>query len=129
MKMLNRSALRLRARPAFIEWCASVAIENVEELAVLKSQLEQTGSVYLIDEAQSEDDFTAAIASGAKAILKNELSAWCIDQTLWPELLDSTRLEQWFTISVELMAFDLAQEPLLIADTDQLDDGEIIESF
>ncbi len=130
MKMLNRSALRLRARPAFIAWCASVVVEDAGELEVLKSQLEQTGSIYLIPEANCEQDFIDAVLTHAPDILKNELNAWCIDLSFWPEKLDAELLEQWFAIGTELMSFDLASEPLLVADTQQLaDEGELVEIF
>ncbi|CAM3569103.1 hypothetical protein [Parendozoicomonas haliclonae] len=130
MKILNRSALRLRARPAFIDWCASSVAADADELQALREQLEQTGSVYLIPEANSEQDFVEAVLNHAPAMLKNELGAWCIDISLWPDALDAELLEQWFSIDTELMSFDLANEPLLMADPEQLgDDGEIIESF
>ncbi len=130
MKMMNRSALRLRARPTFIAWCAQHMADDQEELAMLTHQLEQTGSVYLIAEAQSEEDFTAALANQATAILANELEAWCVDSSLWPEQLDESQLLTWFTVSTELMVFDLDAAPLLIADTDKLDDGgEIVSMF
>ena len=130
MKMLNRSALRLRARPAFLEWCASVALDDAEELAALKAQLEQTGTVYLVSEVESEQDFLNAVLENSQDILRNELMAWCVDGALWPEALNAELLENWFTIDTELMCFDLSSEPLLLADADALGgDGEIIESF
>ncbi len=130
MKMMNRSALRLRARPAFIEWCRQQAEGDQDELAMLSHQLEQTGSVYLIAEAQSEEDFTTELAAKAGAILANELAAWCINDGCWPNALDKTQLLEWFTVSTELMVFDLDASPLMIADTDKLDDdGEIISLF
>ena len=130
MKMLNRSALRLRARPAFIEWCAGVSVEDAEELAALKAQFEQTGNVYLIPEVESEQDFINAVLGNAADILRNELMAWCVDSTLWPQSLNAELLEQWFAIDSELMCFDLSSEPLLVADAEALGgDGEIVESF
>ncbi|MTI15160.1 hypothetical protein [Sansalvadorimonas verongulae] len=130
MKMLNRSALRLRARPAFLEWCASVAPDDAEELSALKVQLEQTGTVYLIDEVESEQDFINAVVNSAVNILTNELSTWCADTALWPQNLTLELLENWFTIDTELMCFDLSAQPLLVADPEALGgDGEIIEDF
>ena len=130
MKMLNRSALRLRARPAFLEWCASVAPDDAEELTALKAQLEQTGTVYMIDEVESEQDFINAVLENAKVILTNELSAWCVDTALWPEALNPELLESWFSIDTELMCFDLSAQPLLVADPETLGgDGELIEEF
>ena len=130
MKMLNRSALRLRARPAFLEWCASVTPAGAEELAVLKAQLEQTGTVYLIDEVESEQDFMDAVVNDAMTILTNELSAWCVDTALWPQELTPELLENWFAIGTELMCFDLSTQSLLVADPEALGgDGEIIEDF
>lgn len=126
MKIINRSALRLRARPTFIEWCTNTAHESAENLSAMKSELEQIGSVYLINEVESEEDFTTAIVTHAPDMVKNELSAWCIDHLLWPEVLDAALLEQWFTISTELMTFDLAEDQLLIADVHQQDEDEIV---
>ncbi|WP_281646542.1 hypothetical protein [Parendozoicomonas sp. Alg238-R29] len=129
MKMLNRSALRLRAKPAFLEWCASVAPDDADELAALKAQLEQTGTVYLVPEVESEQDFMDAVVENAQDILTNELMAWCVDNSLWPEL-SAELLENWFTIDTELMCFDLSNQPLLLADPETLGgDGEIVESF
>ena len=130
MKILNRSALCLRARPAFIEWCANTAHDSAENLSAMKIELEQTGSVYLINEVDNEEDFAIAITTHAPNMLKNELSAWCIDHWLWPEVLDANVLKQWFTISTELMTFDLAGDQLLIANAEQEeDDGEIVSPF
>ncbi len=132
MKILNRSALRLRAKPAFFQWCSRVVPEGGEELAVLKAQLEQTGTVYLVQEVESESDFIEAVTDNAVGILRNELMAWCVDSTLWPETLNTELLENWFSIDTELMCFDLSSQPLMVADADALgdfDDGEIVEAF
>ena len=110
--------------PCLITWCVSVAIEEAEERELLKSH-RASGSVYLIDEADSEESFTDAIANYASTILTNEIIG-VLTRVSGRALMPTS--EQWFT-STELMAFDLANEPLLIADTDQLgDDGEIISS-
>ncbi|MCL6271528.1 hypothetical protein M3P05_16555 [Sansalvadorimonas sp. 2012CJ34-2] len=132
MKILNRSALRLRAKPTFLEWCSSVAPEDAEELAILKAQLEQTGTVYLVQEVESESDFYQAVTDNAVDILKNELMAWCVDASLWPEELNAQLLESWFSIDTELMCFDLSDQPLMVADAETLGGGlggEIIEDF
>ncbi len=130
MKMLNRAALRLRAKPAFLDWCSSVAVDDPEELLALKEQLQQTGTVYLIDEVDSDQAFIDAVLASAQDILVNELQAWCIDSSLWPDVLNGECLESWFTIDTELMCFDLSRKPLLMADPEALgggnDDGEIV---
>lgn len=111
MKLLNRSAFVVRPRQALADWVARVAPQDALPLEKLRRE----GTVYLIDEVAEEAGFEQALAAGWQAIFENELSAWDEFGDDWPAPLSRALFEQWFELEPQVLAFDLARQPLMRA--------------
>nr|WP_067298182.1 hypothetical protein [Marinobacterium profundum] len=119
MKLLNRAAFALLPRQPFADWVkglpadAGEASEDEQELSL--AALRTEGTLYLIDEVFSEDDFAAAQLDHWRKMFENELSAWDEFGDHWPENLSAELFDAWFELQPQLMAIDLSSKPLMLA--------------
>ena len=122
MKLINRSALSITPKAAFIEWVSSLNLSDEDALAYLATPLgEHEASVYLVSEVESEAEFLAELNSCSAKVLTNEFSAWDEFGDDWPAGLEVQTVTDWFDVKLAVVAFDLANEPLMMADLDRLD--------
>ncbi len=117
IKLVNRSALCVYAEAPFIAWCHALP-EALRPDATALQALGREGSVYLIPEAEREEDFQRAVEALYAQIFETELEAWCEDPDFWPEARSLADFSRWFRVAPQLMTFDLADEPLLLAGYD-----------
>lgn len=117
MKLLNRSAITLRAKQPFYQWINGLALEEPGPASL--AELRREGNVYLLDEVDHPDDFQAQLQAHWVAIFENELSAWNEDGRHWPAARSLTLLTYWFDIDHQLMIFDVSPQPLLLAPLDE----------
>ncbi|MCP8689901.1 hypothetical protein [Marinobacterium sedimentorum] len=119
MKLLNRAAFALLPRQPFADWVkglpadAGEASEDEQDLSLVALRAE--GTLYLIDEVFSEDDFAAAKLRHWRQMLENELSAWDEFADHWPDDLSPELFDAWFELQPQLMAIDLSASPLMLA--------------
>lgn len=109
MKFVNRFTVTLKPRDAFVQWAESVCSETSEDWSV-------EGGCYLFDEQESESALKALIAKEADRLLENELSVWSEDRAIWPLPLNAQTLESLFTLHISMATFDLAREPMMMAE-------------
>ena len=110
MKLLNRSGLSIRPCEPFTDWLS----EFIQEVPPLES-LRLEGMLYLIDEVESEDDFDRALDAHWQMIFENELQAWDEFGDHWPSNLTRQQFDTWFDVDLQLMSFDLSDQPLMRA--------------
>lgn len=114
MKLLNRSALLVKARQPMADWVAQVA----EDEALSLSELRAEGALYLVDEQESPDDKDTAIAANWDSIFRNELGCWDEFGDNWPQV-SAELFAQWFDCELIPVAFDLSADDLLLAKVDE----------
>lgn len=121
MKLLNRSAITLRAKEPFYTWIAALPADD-EALAVPATleELRREGNVYLLDEVEQEEDYRTQLQAQWQAIFENELSAWDEFGDHWPNALSEALFNDWFAVQPQVMVFDTTHSPLLVADLEQL---------
>jgi hypothetical protein len=119
MKLLNRSALVVLAKAPFADWIASLPVDE-ENPALSLAELREAGNVYLLNEVEQEQDFADQLAARWSMIFENELSAWDEFEDAWPEPRTQAMFESWFDVAEQIMVFDVADDPLLVADLDKL---------
>lgn len=112
IKLLNRSAIVIRAKQPMADWVARVAPDEETDLATLRME----GTVYLIDEVEEESGFVQALGRSWRAIFENELAAWDEFGDDWPDKRDQMMFEQWFEADPQVLAFDLSAQSLLRAE-------------
>ncbi len=116
MKLLNRSAFAVVPKQPFVDWANALASdeEGLNETLTL-AEHQREGTVYLIDEVQSEEDFEHAIAQFWPKMFENELAAWDEMGDAWPEPRTQAMFADWFELKPQVMAIDLLSEPLMTA--------------
>ncbi len=116
MKLLNRSAFVVLPRQPFVDWSNGLDVDadGLNQQLSLEEQRRE-GTVYMIDEVNSEADFQQALQGQWRNIFQNELSAWDELGDFWPHELSFEKFQQWFDVYPQIMALDLSTQPLLMA--------------
>lgn len=116
MKLLNRSAFVVLPKQPFVDWTNGLNLDETEFHQNLSlEEQRQEGTVYLVDEVESEEDFTKHLVDNWKKIFENELSAWDEMGDDWPNALSYETFQEWFDLYPQVMALDLSQQPLMTA--------------
>lgn len=116
--MLNRSALIIRCKQPFVDWLNS--IESKGEKTSL-AEINSDNTVYLI-EVEDEDSLQDWLEENAERVFAEELSAWIIDENLWPRKLNFETFKKWFDIQCHSVVMDTGSTP--IEDDEALDDED-----
>ncbi|MFW1677003.1 hypothetical protein ACFVYJ_04385 [Pontibacter sp. JAM-7] len=116
MKLLNRSAFVVLPKQPFVDWTNGLDVDadGLHQHLSLDEQRRE-GTVYLIDEVVSEHDFAQYLERCWQSIFQNELSAWDELGDLWPPTVDFDIFQQWFDVYPQIMAIDLSEKPMLLA--------------
>lgn len=120
MKLLNRAALAVLPKQPFADWANGLAADEdgLNQTLSLEEHRSE-GTVYLIDEVQSEEDFEAALAQHWASIFENELAAWDEFGDDWPKARTQVLFDQWFEVKPQVMALDLAAAPMMMASLEE----------
>ena len=114
MRLINRSGISIKPKAPFHEWLLAGSEEPVPSLEELRSE----SNLYLFDEVDSEEDFVSEIEQYWLTMFENELAAWDEFQDFWPKPLSLDLFMSWFDIDLQLMSFDLSDQPLMRANLD-----------
>mgnify|MGYP003665295679 CR=1 FL=1 len=113
MKLLNRSAFVVLPKEPFANWTNSLDVDadGLHQCLSLEEQRRE-GTVYLIEEVNSEADFSQVLLQQWLHIFQNELSAWDELGDYWPHELTYELFKQWFDVYPQIMTIDLSAQPL-----------------
>jgi hypothetical protein len=107
--MLNRSAVVVKPRQAFLDWLHRVDPTSGN---ITLSELEQDPTIYLIPECDTEADVRKALRKLCGSIFVEQLAAWWTDEATWPKDRGSAVFRRWFDWQYHSMLIDLCDEPL-----------------
>ncbi|NBV41403.1 hypothetical protein EBR96_01345 [bacterium] len=101
----------LRPNFPFIKWIKSAVKgtefeEDVMGIVAEKSQSE--GHIYLLPTRDGIEEIDDLLKSGYRTIFENELMEWQIDPDLWPKELSYPLFQQWFTVAIHDLIFELS---------------------
>ncbi|WP_207062020.1 hypothetical protein [Motiliproteus sp. SC1-56] len=115
MKLINRSALLVLPRQPYVDWVNGLEtdISGLEAPLSLEAHRAE-GRVYLVTEGGENADVAAQLDRLWRRIWDNELGAWDEFGDAWPAP-SRALFERWFEVAPQLICFDLADEPLLVA--------------
>jgi len=108
LKLLNRSALIVRAKEPYVRWATSLDPETARLVKYIDSHV----SVYLLDENLRGDAETPPLKNYYKAIFEHELAAWDKLETRWPKKRDLATFLEWFDVTGQSMVFDLGRDEI-----------------
>ncbi len=98
---LDRMALLLKPRPAFLAWVNQVS----EEKTTLKA-LRENCTILLVPLLDNDKELQHYIQGTCHSLLLQELASWCEDEHLWPEDKSVHTFNQFFEVEVHSFVYD-----------------------
>jgi hypothetical protein len=104
-------------RPAqpYLDWASS--LEGFSDLRVPSGD----EPVYLLPEFDTFEEAEDMLRRIWPLIFESELSAWCTDESLWPQDRSWETFRAWFTVELHSVVEDLPGGPIF-EDEEPLDD-------
>ncbi len=103
MKVINRSAITITYKKAFIDWCNYLFPDSPCEVGILGES-----KTYLIN--QIYDNAPKVIKKHYKEIFENELIGVCTDENEWPKVRSFKVFTTWFDYELSDWVFDLSNQ-------------------
>jgi hypothetical protein len=110
---LNRTIVLLVPKLPFLEWLNDA---EPAEQALTMEDLCEDNEAFLIPQLNDEQDSTRWVEKRWSILFEHMLEEWVVDETLWPQQRTLELFREWFDIEIHTLAWDLADEPLLIED-------------
>lgn len=107
-RTINRAALVVRPRQAYLDWASSLDDEAPEHAKALANRV----SVYLLGEDPEAVAETAPLENYFEEIFELELEAWSTDEDEWPKQRTLKMFHEWFEAVGESIVTDLESGPI-----------------
>lgn len=118
MNFVNRISLIVTPQMPMHQWVISVVGDEAPSLEEMMAE----SSCYLLDEPAEEVDLQVLIN---QLISDNFLTIWHNELSVWDEFLDNKpptltieQFQQWFSVNLSGLTFDLASQPLMVANVE-----------
>lgn len=112
MQYINRDAMILYPRQALYDWANDIFEEDMD-YGKINPYEHDTGTIFLIEELDSPEDFDSWINSNYKYFFAEMLEHWTPANELWPETISYTMFQEWFHVVYHSMIADSKEVPLL----------------
>jgi hypothetical protein len=112
MNPVNRQALYVAPKKPLVDW-VNYVFPDEEKISSEEPLSHDWGTIYLVPEFHSEEEFTVWLKDNYTLFFEQELFEWCEDETQWPEPLSFELFQEWFHYafqSVVLDTLDIALE-------------------
>lgn len=104
--MLNRGALIVRPKQPYLDWPAGLDDSGLE------SDVDDEKTVYLIPSFEDDGEAWELIEQAYAEIFEQELEAWHMDESAWPQDRSFALFLEWFDIEFHSVVEDLGDEEL-----------------
>ncbi len=121
LPIVNRSAVILVAKVAFLEWVNSCPDSNPP---LKLEDLNREPTVYLIPEQEGEPDDW--LEGNYMTLFEEEFGGWYTDESLWPEERTYAEFRKFFEIRVSSLVVDAASGPIVTDEILLNEPGEIV---
>ena len=118
---LNRTVVLLLPKQPFLEWLNDA---DPTDAALTAEDLHDDSNVFLIPQFNDGLDSMKWIEKRWSVLFEHMLLEWIVDETMWPENRTLEMFREWFDVEIHTMAWDLSDEPLLVEDWQDEDEGE-----
>jgi len=106
---LNRAALIVKPKKAYIDWANSLG-DGGPKLDLDEPPPEYT--IYLVEELGQDIDPRPALRMHCSSIFDQELAGWHTDPNAFPPKRDLETFSEWFDVELHSLVVDLAGSPL-----------------
>jgi hypothetical protein len=110
MDTLNRSAIVVKPKQAFLDWLHAADPTSLE-LTLLDLVREPT--IYLIRECDTNEEIAEVLSELCEDIFEEQLAGWYTDTSTWPPNRSFDVFCQWFDYQHHSMLVDLCSGPLI----------------
>ena len=111
MRLINRTAVGIVGAQPYVDWMNSHdADANKGMLTVARAQ--PYGSVFLLPEAEHEEDVQEWVEDNFLMIFEFQLAAWTEDESLWPATRDIKSFREWFRVDIHSEVVDVAEDDI-----------------
>ena len=106
VKIVNRCAITVEPRQAFMEWA-----QQLQPDQNLPPRAFEHG-LYLLPEYESREEAIGLLEQGYEEIFCSELETWSTDPETWPSPRSLALFQEWFAFRFFDLVGDQSQEPL-----------------
>lgn len=99
---INRSAIILKPLQSFIDWCANLYPDDLNEIKETKT--------YLINE--DIEDIEAWLKRKYEDLFSFELESWHENKKEWPQKRNYKMFKEWFQVDISRMIYDFEMKPV-----------------
>jgi len=110
MRTWNRTAVVVVPKQPFLDWLRSV---DPTSRRLTIRDLGHEPSIYLLPEADDDDQAAHFLAGYCRDIFEDQLAGWLTEPDLWPKNMGIDNFKRWFRYSFHSMVIDLSDEPLI----------------
>ncbi len=111
MEMLNRSAVIVKPRQPYLEWCRQDDAEGLAESVFETFHAEPT--VYLLPEYEDPSSQHKVLEEFWPGLFEAMLEGWVTDEAYWPKNRTFEMFCEWFEVQMSSIVQDLdLDEPL-----------------
>lgn len=103
MKSINRSVAVIKPKQPYVDWINQ--LPGTEEKLTVED-LQSDCTAILIPEFDRPEESRAFISAMAETLFEEELSGWCIDESLWPKKRTNRMFWKWFDVEVHSEVWD-----------------------
>jgi hypothetical protein len=103
-------AVIVRAKQPFLDWLHAVDPTSHE---LTLDDLNHEPNVYLLPEAESDEEAVRQVHRYCKHIVEEELDGWWRERSDWPRNLNFELFNQWFEWRYHSMVLDVGKAPLV----------------
>ncbi len=111
MEMLNRSAIIVKPRQPYLEWCRQDDAEGLAERAF--KTLNEEPTVFLLPEYEDPETQQEVLEEFWPHLFEALLEGWSTDERTWPQNRTFEVFQDWFEVHMSSIVQDLyLDEPL-----------------
>lgn len=103
---LNRSAIGIEYKKPFLDWL------NSRENNLKFDPTFHESNIYLLPDFETKDEIEKWLMKNYDQLFAQELFAWYIDESYWPQNRTFNLFREWFDYSLHTMIFDTLKSPI-----------------
>lgn len=111
MRILNRTAVTVVGGEAYLAWTRS-RDADFDRGTVTVPRAKAYGSVFLLPEADLEEDLQEWVEDNHAWLFEFQLSAWTEDESAWPSGRDLKMFREWFRLDIHNIVVDVGEDEL-----------------
>ncbi len=113
MRVLNRTAVSVVGAEPYQAWMRARDGDFARgQVTVTVAQARVYGSVFLLPEADLEEQLQEWVEDNYSWIFDTQLSSWTEDESAWPTPRDLKMFKEWFRIDIHSAVLDVADDDI-----------------